>query len=159
MQDAFIKGDGLEFPGALTMNLSKVKGRNILGALWFVGGGLLFLFFVVQTILGRYQDKTNEAWAWFLPTIMPTLLLMIGVFAADASNPQQEDVTVSRFIFCLSFGISGLYLIVVALTIFLQPYSATPFWELMKQSNLYLGPFQGLVAAAVGIFFVKKKDA
>lgn len=139
------------------MRLSKAKCRAALGALWFIGGGSLFLLFVVQTILGKYQDKTNEAWAWFLPTIMPTLLLMIGVFAADVTNPQEENASVKLFIFCLSFGISAAYLIAVALTIFLQPYSSMKFWELMKQSNLYLGPFQGLVAAAVGIFFVKAK--
>jgi hypothetical protein len=140
------------------MKIRKSTGRVALGSLWFLGGGFLFILFVVQTILGRYEGKTDVAWAWLLPTIMPTLLLMIGVFAADAMGPQDEDAAVKPFIFFLSFGISVLYLAAVALTILLQPYSKTPFWELMKQSNLYLGPFQGLVAAAIGIFFVKAKE-
>ena len=143
------------------MRISKSKCRTALGALWFLAGGGLFLFFVTQTIVGRYQDKTNEAWAWFLPTIMPTLLLMIGAFAADAMNEQDEKATVKPFFFVLSLGISLLYLIAVALTILLQPYATSrgiPFWEVMKQSSLYLGPFQGLVAGDIGIFFVKARD-
>jgi len=76
----------------------------------------LFILFVIQTILGRYQDKANEAWAWFLPTVMPKLLLMIGAFAADATNPQDVDAKIRAFIFFLSFGISLLYLTAVALT-------------------------------------------
>lgn len=140
------------------MKMAKSKCRAALGVLWFAAGGSLFILFVVQTILGRYQDKTDVAWAWFLPTIMPTLLLMIGVFAADATNPHEEDATVKAFIFFLSFGVSALYLAAVSLTILLQPYAKSPFWEVMKQSNLFLGPFQGLVAGALGIFFVKARD-
>lgn len=139
------------------MTISKAKGRNALAALWFIVGGFLFLLFVAQTIMGRYQDKAGEAWDWFLPSIMPTLLLMVGVFAAHKSGPQDAKETVSRFVFWLSFGTSCLYLIAVALPILLQPFTETPFLEVMKQSNLYLGPFQGLTSAAIGIFFVKKE--
>jgi len=57
--------------------------------------------------------------------------------------------------FRLSFTLSAVYLFVVALTVLLQPFAeATPF-EIMKASNLWLGPFQGLVSAALGAFFIR----
>jgi hypothetical protein len=44
------------------------------------------------------------------------------------------------------------------LTIILaQPLTQLPALELMRQSNLYLGPLQGLVAAALGAFFIKSE--
>lgn len=140
------------------MTISKSKCRTALGILWFVTGGGLSLLFILQTLFGHYEDKANEAWAWFLPTLMPTLILMIGTFAADALTARDEDAPVKPFIFFLSFGISVFYLLAVALTILLQPLTGIPFPELMKQSNLFLGPLQGLVAAALGIFFVKARD-
>ncbi|HZR18417.1 MAG TPA: hypothetical protein VFE51_14080 [Verrucomicrobiae bacterium] len=141
------------------MTIKKSTCRAALATLWFCAGGGLFILFVVESVLGRWQEKTNEAWGWFLPTLMPTLLLMIGVFAADATNPKEEDASVKSFTFFLSFGVSILYLSAVALTILLLPYAKAPFWVVMSQSNLFLGPFQGLVAGALGIFFVKARDA
>ena len=38
----------------------------------------------------------------------------------------------------------------------MSPFSPWKPLELMMQSSLYLGPFQGLVAAALGAFFVSK---
>src|SRR5215831_6184428 len=121
------------------MNIPKSKCRTALATLWFAVGGGLFLLFVIQTTLGHYQDKANDAWAWFLPTIMPSLLLMVGAFAADATNPKEQDTRVKPFIFFVSFGVSLLYLAAVALTILLQPLTTTPFPEVMKQSNVFLG--------------------
>ena len=140
------------------MRIRKSKCRAALATLWFVIGGGLFILFVVQTILGRYDDKADEAWAWFLPTIMPTLLLMVATFAAEITASQDKDPSIKPFIFFLSFGISLIYLTAVALVILLQPFAAAAFTEVMKQSNLFLGPFQGLVAGALGIFFIKARE-
>ena len=142
--------------------MPRAKCRTALATLWFIGGGVLFLILALQTINQHYEQygvTAQDAWAWFLPTIMPTLSLMIAVFAADATNPQQENTDVSTFTFFLSFVISFVYLTLVALTILLQPIVNTPILELMKKSNLYLSPIQGAVAATVGIFFVRSKGS
>jgi len=139
------------------MKISWTKSKKYLATLWFIGSGLIFLTLIIQTIMGRYVDNVNEVWKWFLPTIMPSLSLIIGVFVMDARGREEKIVTADRFFLRLSFGLSLLYLIVVSLTILLQPFSKLSPVELMKQSNLWLGPFQGLVSASLGAFFIKTK--
>jgi H+/Cl- antiporter ClcA len=56
-------------------------------------------------------------------------------------------------------GLSMAYLVAVLLVIALQPLAPVPPLELMTQSNIWLGPFQGLVAGTMGAFFVKAASA
>lgn len=137
----------------MTLPMAKCKQR--LAVLWFCGAGVLFFLMLSQTILGRYGDKSSEAWSWLLPTIMPTLSLMIGVLVMDALGRGIKIMEVDVFLFKLTFGLSSAYLAAVLLIVLLQPLSTLSPFELMSQSNLWLGPFQGLVAAAMGAFFVK----
>ncbi len=45
------------------------------------------------------------------------------------------------------------YLSTIALTILVQPFANLSPLELLKQSNLWLRPFQGLISACIGAFF------
>src|SRR5215472_7649405 len=82
-----------------------------LGALWFSVAALLFLFLVIQSVLGVYryrtetgvQDLTSDAWGWFLPTLMPTLSLIVAVFATDTARSKNAIPTVDRFFFRMAF--------------------------------------------------------
>ena len=134
--------------------------RRRLAALWFAGGLLLFLLVATQTVLNRYGERVEEAWAWLLPAILPTLSLILGVLIAEqvATGPMRRLV-VDRFFYRLASGLSAVYLLLVAATILLSPFSTSPLLEVMRRSNLYLGPLQGLVAAALGVFFVKAVPA
>jgi hypothetical protein len=69
----------------------------------------------------------------------------------------EDEDTIDRFVFWFTFILSGSYLIMVALPILLQPFAPAAPLETMKQSNLWLGPFQGLVSASIGAFFVRGK--
>ena len=96
-----------------------------------------------------------------MPTIVPTLSLIIGVLVMQTRNPIREARKTDRFVFRLAFWLSGLYLLLVSLTIFLGPIaesygSATPL-ELMARSHLWLAPFQGIVAASLGAFFIREQ--
>jgi len=93
-----------------------------------------------------------------LPTIMPTLSLMIGVFVAEAlSQVAAQKSRINLFLYRLTFWISALYLIVVALTILLPPLAPPPHdpLKVMETSNVFLGRLQGLAASALGAFFYK----
>jgi len=132
--------------------------RNHLAILWFVGGLVLFVLFVFQSIFGKYGAKAEEAWAWFLPTILPTLSLIIGVLVVDAAAAEEKDKKdkqIGRFIYRVAFGVSTVYLVLVGIVPLVQPFTSLSPFELMKLSGLWLGPVQGLVAAALGVFFVK----
>ena len=58
-----------------TVELKKAKRQ--LAILWFSCGVGLFLLLVAQSLFNRFEDRTVDAWEWFLPTLMPTLSLMI----------------------------------------------------------------------------------
>jgi hypothetical protein len=128
--------------------------RTRLATLWFVGSLILLVLLVLQSVFGKYGAKSEEAWAWFLPTLMPTLSLMVGVFVLDATTGG-TDKLVDRFIFRLAFSLSGVYIGLVALVPLVQPFTGVSTLELMKLSNLWLGPLHVLVAAVIGAFFIK----
>jgi len=135
--------------------ISSRVARKRLAILWTVGGLFLFFVLILQSVFGRFGDRIEDAWSWFLPTLMPTLSLILGVLTLDATSGGGEGKMGDRFFFRLAFGLSAVYLIVVGMTLFLQPFTQTPLLDLMDRSNLWLGPLQGLVAAVLGIFFVK----
>jgi len=136
------------------MKVSMLKCKKRLAILWFSGSTFVFLLFFFQTILGHYGEKISDAWSWLLPNLIPTLSLIIGVLSLDAFNkPKNEKV--DNFFYRLSYSLSLVYLILINLSILLQPLTSLTSFELFKQANLWLGPFQGLVNASIGAFFVK----
>jgi uncharacterized membrane protein len=140
--------------------ISLAVAQPRLAVIWFSGGGLILLLVILQSLMGKYEGRTDEAWSWLLPTIMPTLSLIVGALVAGAKRENQPEETVTRFVFSLSFWLSLAYLLLVALTIFVSPFAAENVkesLELMHRSNLWLGPLQGLVGAALGVFFTSKK--
>lgn len=139
------------------MRISMQKGKWWLAGLWFFGGATLFLIMLAQTFMNHYGNDVTEAWAWLLPTIIPTLSLIIGVLVSDAFRKGVKIKTVSRPVFLMSFALSAVYLVVVLMTLAIQPYSPLPPLDLMKISHLWQGPFQGLVSASMGVFFTSKE--
>jgi hypothetical protein len=137
------------------MALSMTAARRRLSVVWFSGAGLLFLVMILQTIFGHYGTDAEEAWGWLLPGILPTLSLIIGVLVMDALGKSVKAATVDGFMFWTAFGLSVFYLMMVALPILLQPFRAIEPLSMLRQSNLWLGPMQGLVSAALAAFFVK----
>jgi len=109
----------------------------------------------IQSILGKYGANVQEAWSWLLPTVMPTLSLIIGVLILDATSNRVPDKKVEPFLFNLTFAISVLYLALVTVTVLVQPFTGLSSLKLMGLSNLWLGPLQGLASAAIGVFFLK----
>ncbi len=133
--------------------------RRQLAVLWFGVGLALFVVLVLQSVLDRFGDRVEDAWSWFLPSVMPTLLLIVGVLVLDVASNGYADKNIDPFFFWVTFALSAVYLLLVAATLLLQPFTGVPILDLMKQSNLWLGPLQGLVAAALGVFFVKGERA
>jgi hypothetical protein len=134
---------------------------------WFCGAGLIFLLLAVQSLAGLYQDRLQGVWGWALPNFIPTLSLMLGVFAASAlqHNTEDDQLEVRTGFYRLSISLSVFYLLMLLLTILIQPFAAA--WradpaisngQALETSNLWLGPLQGLVVAALGVlFFLKQK--
>src|SRR5438309_1773156 len=102
----------------------EMKGcKQWLAAIWFFGAAIVSVIVVVQCALGRYGDKANEAIGWLLPTILPTLSLIIAVFAAEALVGGKKRPRVESFMFWLTLGVSVFYLGLVSATLFLSPFA------------------------------------
>ena len=144
------------------MRVSLPKVKRQLAAVWFSGAAILFVVVFVQTLFGRYGERAGDAWGWLLPTILPTLSLIIGVVAKDALASQKARGTVDAFVARLALVLSAAYLLTVSSTLLLSPWaelnaSLTPL-ALMELSHFWLAPFQGLVTAALGAFFVSRGE-
>lgn len=131
-----------------------------LAVLWFLGATPVFLVVFVQTLRDVYGDRTQEVWSWLLPTLLPTLLLITGVVAADAiRKAAQHAVSVDKFFYRLTAALSIGYLVLVNAVFFLRPFSPLDPLVLLQRASLFLGPLQGLLAAALGVFFSSKKPS
>ncbi|WLE97626.1 MAG: hypothetical protein QTN59_02060 [Candidatus Electrothrix communis] len=140
------------------MRILVADSQRRLVFIWFTGSGFLLALLLLQTFFGQYGSEAREAWGLMLPTFVPTLFLIIGTLLADATSSADPEasVTVDRFFFRLADFLSIAYLATVVLIILLSPFSKLSQPELIKLSNLWLAPFQGLVTAALGAFFVSK---
>lgn len=132
--------------------------RTKLAIVWLAGCGAILLIVIMQSLLGRFGEKTQEAWGWLLPTIMPSLAMIVTVLGYTALEPQLSKFVVRRTFYRLAISLSLMYLLVVSLTILVQPFAGKDPIELMRISNLWLGPLQGLVASALGVLFVSKQQ-
>jgi hypothetical protein len=129
------------------------EARNSLTIVWFVGAGLSFVLLAAQSILGKYESSLQEVWGWYTPTVFPTSALMLGVIGATALQPGYDNRVVRLFFFKLSRAISAFYLLILLLTMLLQPFSPMQGMELFTMSNYWLSPIQGLVVAAITVLF------
>lgn len=158
MPDSARATHALELPAAKLVPLDIVRTR--LAVFWLGGAAIIFALVVLQSLLGKYEDKTQEAWGWLLPTIMPSLGMIITVLGYTALEPVQLKAVVRGTFFQVALWLSVFYLLMVVLTILIQPFASSTATEaiaLMQTSNLWLGPFQGLVASALGVLFVSKQ--
>lgn len=140
--------------------LDSVRAR--LATIWLGGAGCVIIVVVLQSLLGRFGDKTPEAWGWLLSAIMPTLLLIVTVLGYTALVPEFPTSVVRRDFFRVAKALSIAYLALVALTVLIGPFAAgdgPSMVNLMHMSNLWLGPIQGLVASALGVLFVTKQSS
>lgn len=138
--------------------MTERRARWWLAGLWLSGWVALALVLFGQNLGNRYGERGTEAWGWYLPMVTPTAMLIVGVLVAEyRAGARRGSRKVGGPMFALVMGLSAAYLLVVALTILLPPLlsQVTPL-EAMARSSLLLGPFQGLVAAALGAFFSAK---
>jgi len=142
---------------ATTVPLSRARSR--LAGQWLIGAGVIFLLLILQSVFGKYHDKAQQVWSWALPSLMPTLTLIISVLGANALEPQDEGGSVRKSFYYLAMWLSTAYLMLILFTILIEPFTTFDSAQLLNLSNLWLGPFQGFVASAIGLlFFTKKKS-
>ncbi len=132
------------------------KCKKSLAIIWFVGSGVIFMLIFLQTMFGKFSGEEDKAWGWFLPTVMPTLSLIIGVLVMDTRRGLMNiEKKIDPFLYRLAMSLSGVYFFVILASIIIQPFTSMTILNILERSNLWLGPLQGLVAASIGAFFIK----
>ncbi|ARV63396.1 hypothetical protein BZZ01_32875 (plasmid) [Nostocales cyanobacterium HT-58-2] len=124
---------------------------------WLVGSIPAVLFMATRSFAGVFLGKEQEIWGWFLPTFLPTLSLIIGSYAAIALKEPSRAITVDRFFFYISLGLSAFYLLTLTTVIVCQPFLDAPALVTMQRASLVLGVIQGLTTACLGVFFVSQE--
>jgi hypothetical protein len=132
--------------------------RNTLARIWLAGGGAAFLLLAVQSILGKYEGQMQEVWSWFVPTVLPTISLMLGVIGAGALAETTDEKWVKVSYYDISKYLSAFYLAILALTLLLQPFTDKPPMQLYTLTNYWMGPLQGMVVGVLGILFTSQEQ-
>jgi len=135
-----------------TIDVAAAQGR--LALIWITGASAVGLLLLVQTLAGKYGGQTERAWAWFVPTVVPTLTVIMTTWfeTRPMEPPQQVEVRAFR----VALGVSAVYLSLVAITLLAQPFTAWSPIELITLSHLWLGPVQGLAGYGVAKLFASK---
>lgn len=140
------------------------RARWGLALAWFPASALLFVLLMAFSLF--HQDLLAERqrfWGWGLPSFLPTLMLMISVFAADALvNTSSSTVRVRKNFYQLALGLSIFYHLVLLAILLVMPASVAArdgavLIEEYEETSIFLGPLQGLVAAALGVLFFSKE--
>lgn len=149
--------------------LTQCQRRLLL--IWYIGAAPAFLVLIGQTFSDYYGTSTEQAWGWFLPNVLPTLLLVTGIVTQGARKQPTAEQSVERYYLRLALALSIVYLGAVSLALLYLPFflqsqpegldesarCGPSCIEFLNRSNLFLGPFQGLVSAAMGAVFVTTK--
>lgn len=134
--------------------IAKSRARQNLARLWLSAAALVFVLLLVQSLRGVYPDL-SASWGWFSSMVLPAPALILGVLVNEAARGRPAPARVDRFVYHVTFGLSGLYLAAVLLTLLWGPLTGDAL-SLLVTSNTYLGILQSLVAAALGVFFAAK---
>lgn len=149
----------------MTDTLPLQRAQRRLATVWLVSAAATSLLLIAQTQIGNvYADRTAAVWQWYLPSTFPTLALVIGVLVNAEINPparrQALRRRVSTFFYRVALVASAFYLALIllhpALTAF--RHGAVAKLALLEASGIYLGPIQGLVSAALGVFFLSADE-
>jgi hypothetical protein len=136
-----------------TLRLSHARDR--LTRIWLIGTALPTILLVGASIFGKYGDQIREVWSWFIPLVVPTIGLMIGILGGAAFGGR-ENRFVRRSFYEIALWLSIGYLLILTMTIVLEPFSPSPGMGLFGISTYWLAPFQGLVVAALGYLFTSE---
>jgi hypothetical protein len=98
--------------------LSLAAARTLITRTWLIGAGFSALILVITSILRGRADAAREVWSWFLPLVLPTLGLMMGVLGAAAMTTRENTLLRKSFV-DIAFWLSVAYLSILSLTILL----------------------------------------
>lgn len=138
------------------MKIAMLKCQTRLMLVWAIGCAILLLVAWLQIIFEHYGDNGRAVMEWLLPSIIPTLSLVAGVWANNSLNKPKNPEKVDRGTYRIVLAVSISYLVFLALIFAIQPMVAIPPLDVIKASSLIVAPLQGIVCIFIGIFFTQR---
>ena len=139
-----------------SQRMDLLAGQRRLVLVWLIGSTPAVILLLVRTFEPN-ADAIEKVWSWLLPSLMPTLSLVVGTYAATALAETSAQRTVDVLFFRVAVALSLAYLAIVTLAILLYPLSPPPATKTLERVGLVLGPVQGLVSACLGVFFISNR--
>jgi hypothetical protein len=145
-------------PSAMNNDMPLFTCQKRLAAIWYTGVALLFiLMFVLTKVFPVFDGDVKRAWGWFFPAILPMVSLITGTFFAQSVRASSAH-RIGRVYYQLAFWISCFYLIAVGLSLVFSYEPDVKRVDSLSESNLWLGPLQGIVGLALGAFFSSRRS-
>ena len=147
-------------PGVDPQSIALEFVRNRLAGLWIIGSLVIFSLVIYQSLARVYADRIQDVWEWLLPTLIPTLTMIVTVVASTAFMSSAPSAVVRKSFYRIALGLSVFYLVLILFTILSLPAFnriVSAQIDSLHTSNLWIGPIQGIVASALGVLFVSKK--
>lgn len=133
-----------------------LDGQRKLLVIWLLGTAPALLIVLARTF--QNSNEIEKVWSWLLPSVMPTLSLVLGTYAATALTEVQQPRSVDVLFFRVSVALSLAYLAIISIAICVYPFSAPPATKILDKVSLVMGPVQGLVSACLGVFFISNSQ-
>jgi hypothetical protein len=130
------------------------RARSLLSGCWLMGIGPLLLLMVARSVTGYYTGEIIELWSWLVQLLFPVLGILTASWSVGGAHADDVDVK-SPSVFLFTLGCSFFYLIAIYMVVFLEPYSKENWVTVFRNSGIYLGFLQGVVATALGKFFIE----
>ena len=147
-------------PGVDPQSIALEVVRNRLAGFWIIGSLVIFSLVIYQSLASVYADRVQDVWEWLLPTLIPTLTMIVTVAASTAFMSSAPSAVVRKSFYRIALGLSVFYLVLILFTILSLPAFnriVSAQIDSLHTSNLWIGPIQGIVASALGVLFASKK--
>lgn len=137
-----------------------MKATSILTWVWWVWGVVLILLLVLMSNLPLFGPDVRAAWEWFTPNLFP-IMALVGGIQYQTKKKEGADVgggaapaTKRKPSWPVALSLSVLYLLLLTIALLSALTSAHPL-DMLRTSNLWLGPLLALNTAALGILFAQ----
>ncbi|HYP76911.1 MAG TPA: hypothetical protein VER12_13180 [Polyangiaceae bacterium] len=124
--------------------------------IWSIGFFACFSVMLALTVCGTFEGNVQEAWSWFMPTILPTLTVAIS--AAISQTRAADRRRVSSFLGSFARLASSVYLLLVLLNLLVWPLTGKGPLTWFKTSALWLGALQGILGGVLAMFLAGQRD-
>ena len=145
--------------------ISAQRARLWIAVPWLVVFAIVVVGLTVNIASGgfetegqKFSKKAEALVSWFMSAMLPTTGLIVSALAADALSTTRAD-RVGKPYFFLSLGASALYLVTVLVVVYAVILAQLSLADIGLADTLIVGPAQGIVSGALGIFFLSARQA